>query len=131
MLRRASRKRLGLEGFIPGKPAILYFTTPYCLPCKTVQRPALADLQASLGEQIQITQVDAIEQPHLADYWGVLSVPTTFIIDSRGEPRLVNHGVASAEKLLGQLEKAEGREFDFTRHPKEGTEVRPASLSTD
>ncbi|HLE53485.1 MAG TPA: hypothetical protein VI755_15570, partial [Anaerolineales bacterium] len=39
-----------------------------------------------------------------ADYWGVLSVPTTFIIDRRGRPRRVNHGVASAEKLFKQIE---------------------------
>jgi len=38
----------------------------------------------------------------------VLSVPTTFIIDSQGRPRRVNHGVASAEKLLNQIEEVEG-----------------------
>ena len=26
---------------LPNKPTIVYFTTPYCAPCKTVQRPAL------------------------------------------------------------------------------------------
>lgn len=105
---RRQRKTLGLEGLRPGVPAILYFTTPTCQPCKTVQRPALAALSEKLGERLQIVQVDASQQPELADYWGVLSVPTTFIIDSGGHPRGVNHGVARAEKLLGQLEAAEG-----------------------
>jgi thiol-disulfide isomerase/thioredoxin len=96
---------LGLEAFRPGLPAILYFTTPDCLPCRTVQRPALQRLQAQLGEGLQVLEVDARAHPAIADYWGVLSVPTTFIIDSTGQPRRVNHGVTSAEKLQQQLEE--------------------------
>jgi thiol-disulfide isomerase/thioredoxin len=101
---RARGRRLGLENLRPGVPAILYFTTPGCVPCKTVQRPALARLQEVLGHSIQVIEVDAAAQPELADYWGVLSVPTTFIIDTRGQARRVNHGVASAEKLEKQIE---------------------------
>jgi len=33
-----------------------------------------------------------------------MSVPTTFVIDVTGKPRYVNHGIATAEKLLQQLE---------------------------
>jgi len=55
-----------------------------------------------------VIEVDAEARPDLANYWGVLSVPTTFIIDARGEPRRVNHGVASTDKLLGQLEEVAG-----------------------
>jgi thioredoxin 1 len=131
ILGRASRKRLGLETFLPGTPAILYFTTPDCLPCKTVQRPALARLKKCVGHHVQVLQVDAVERPDLADYWGVLSVPTTFIIDSQGEPRLVNHGVTSAEKLIEQLEKIEGRKLVVNERRKEGPEVKPVSLGTD
>ena len=95
----------GLENLRRGIPAILYFTTPDCMPCKTVQRPALAEVRSRLGDhRIQVIQVDCTVQPDLADYWGVLSVPTTFIIDSTGQPRQVNHGVTHAEKLLGQLD---------------------------
>lgn len=97
----------GLEDFKAGSPAILYFTTPDCQPCKTVQRPALEKLM--LEWDVQIIQVDAADRRELSDYWGVLSVPTTFVIDSKGQPRGINHGVAHAEKLLRQLEAAEGR----------------------
>jgi thioredoxin 1 len=111
ILLRLSNRARGLEGFTPGKPAVLYFTTPQCIPCKTQQRPALAKLTEQVGSQVQIIQVDATEHPDLADYWGVLSVPTTFIIDSKGQPRGINHGVASTEKLLKQLEDANGAQF--------------------
>jgi thioredoxin 1 len=109
ILARARGKRLGLESIRPGIPAILYFTTPTCAPCKTVQRPALANLKERLGDCLQVIEVDAFARPDLADYWGVLSVPTTFVIDAQGRPRRVNHGVANAEKMLRQIEEVEGR----------------------
>ena len=87
-----------------GKPAILYFTTPGCAPCKTVQKPAIRQIKEMLGEMLQVIEIDASQQPELAQRWGVLSVPTTFVIDSRGQARHVNHGVARADKLLKQLQ---------------------------
>jgi thiol-disulfide isomerase/thioredoxin len=87
-----------------GVPAILYFTTPTCVPCKTVQRPALKKLKDSLGERIQIIEVDASTNTKLASNWGVLSVPTTYVFDENGRARYVNHGVTLADQLFQQLE---------------------------
>jgi thioredoxin 1 len=93
-----------LTGFEPGTPAIVYFTLPTCLPCKTQQQPALQKLQTELGERVQVIQVDVTEQPDAAERWQVFSAPTTFILDAHGQPRQVNHGVATAEMLKLQLE---------------------------
>jgi thiol-disulfide isomerase/thioredoxin len=87
-----------------GIPSILYFTTPECVACKAVQRPALQSLQECLGDALQVIEVDAKERPELAKSWGVLSVPTTFIIDEQGQLRHVNHGVTRVEKLMQQLQ---------------------------
>ena len=103
VLARVRGRRLGLESITPGIPAVLYFTTPTCMPCRSVQRPALEKVRDVLGEQVQVIEVDCTQRPDLADYWGVLSVPTTFIIDRKGQPRQVNHGVTRADKLLAQL----------------------------
>jgi thiol-disulfide isomerase/thioredoxin len=90
----------------PGVPAIVYFTTPGCVPCRTQQQPALTRLQAELGEAIQIVHVDASLDAEAADRWGVFSAPTTFVIDSTRQVRDVNYGVADTPKLRRQLESA-------------------------
>jgi len=101
----ASTATPGLEAFRPGTPAILYFTTPDCAVCASTQRPVLQRLQAELGDRLQVFTVAAAAQPNIADYWGVLSVPTTFIIDTRGQPRRVNHGLAGYARLQRQLDE--------------------------
>lgn len=103
LLRRRANQALGLPGYSAGRPAILYFTTPGCQPCRTIQRPALSELRHRYGDHLQIIEVDATAEPKLAAAWGVLTVPTTFLIDAAGRARGVNHGVARADKLTGQL----------------------------
>lgn len=88
----------------PGVPGVVYFWSPDCAPCQTVQKPALAALEQELGEdRLQVLAVNVYERPDLADEWGVLSLPTTFVIDASGTPRGVNHGVAREDKLRRQL----------------------------
>src|SRR5436305_14939639 len=80
---RLSLRRVGeqtavdplLADIRPGVPAIVYFTTPLCQPCRWVQKPALTQLQAELGLSIQVIEVDATEQLDIADRWGVFSAP--------------------------------------------------------
>lgn len=103
LLRQRARDMLGLESYQLGRPAVLYFTAPGCVPCRTIQAPALQALSDRYGQGVQILRFDAIEASEIADHWGVLSVPTTFIIDSQGRPRTVNHGPARLEKLERQL----------------------------
>lgn len=103
MLNRARNTAQHSSGIQPGRPIVIYFTTPDCVPCKTVQRPALQKALIQLGEAFQLIEVNAYEKPELARQWGVLSIPTTFILDSTGKPRHVNFGVTPAEKLVRQL----------------------------
>ena len=100
-----------------GVPGILYFTTPDCQVCLTTQKPALKRLEAELGAGIQIIEVDATAQHDLADYWGVLSVPTTFIIDAHGQPRHINHGLTGKDKLRRQIEDTLQGSADLAADP--------------
>lgn len=104
LLVRAKNNIFTLFKTLPNKPVIVYFTTPDCVPCRTVQRPALDKIKSLLGEKLQVIEIDASERPDLAQRWGVMSVPTTFLLDSRGEARYVNNGVARVEKLMEQVQ---------------------------
>ena len=103
LLLRAQNNVLSLFGKLPNKPVIVYFTTPDCVPCKTVQRPALNKLSGLMGDKLEVVEINATERPDLAKQWGVMSVPTTFLLDARGDARYVNNGVARVEKLMEQL----------------------------
>lgn len=104
LLVRAKSNIFTLFNHLPNKPVIVYFTTPDCAPCKTVQRPALNRVLQLLGERLEVVEIDATQRPDLAKIWGVMSVPTTFLLDARGEARFVNNGVTRAEKLMEQLD---------------------------
>jgi thioredoxin 1 len=104
LLVRAKNNIFTLFKTLPNKPVIVYFTTPDCVPCKTIQRPALDQIKSLLGEKLQVIEIDASERPDLAQRWGVMSVPTTFLLDANGEARYVNNGVARVEKLMEQVQ---------------------------
>jgi len=104
LLIRARNNILTLFGKYPNKPVLVYFTTPDCVPCRTVQRPAIERVSDLLGEKLEVIEINAYEQPDLAKTWGVMSVPTTFVLDANGDARYVNNGVARAEKLLEQIQ---------------------------
>lgn len=104
LLSRAENNLSYLLNPLPNKPVIVYFTTPDCVPCKTIQRPALDKLASTFGDKLQVVEIDATEHPDLAKTWGVMSVPTTFLLNARGEARYVNNGVTRVEKLIEQLQ---------------------------
>lgn len=104
LLSRARENVNSLPFPLPQKPTIVYFTTPDCAPCKTVQRPALSKLLTLTDGGVEVIEIDATQQPDLAQKWGVMSVPTTFLLDAHGEARYVNNGVTRVEKLMEQLQ---------------------------
>ena len=103
LLLRARNQVFTLFSELPEKPVLVYFTTPDCAPCKTIQRPVINQVAKLLGENLEVIEINAYERPDLAKTWGVMSVPTTFVLNARGEARYVNNGIARAEKLLEQI----------------------------
>lgn len=91
---------------LPGQPAVLYFTTATCAQCRLQQAPALAQVQAR-RQDMNLIKLDAVDQRELADFYHVMTVPTTVVLDRQGRPVAVNHGLATPDRLLAQLEKAE------------------------
>ncbi len=95
-----------LQGLQRDMPTIVYFTTPQCMPCITVQKPALQRLREQLNDKLQVIQIDATQDPEAAKRWRVLSVPTTFVLDKNLRPHSVNNGATNEQVLMRQIEGA-------------------------
>lgn len=87
---------------LDARPAVLYFTTATCAQCRLQQAPALAAVQQQHGA-LQVLKFDAVEHQRLAETFHVMTVPTTVVLDRARRPIAINHGLATAEKLLGQI----------------------------
>lgn len=85
----------------PGRPAILYFTSDGCVQCRMQQTPALERLAAATG--IPIHRVDAVTQSDLTSFYGVMTVPTTVVLDAQRKPKAINYGLATVQKLQAQM----------------------------
>lgn len=91
------------EGFVPGLPGLLVFGSPDCRTCVNAQKPAIRSLAERLGDSVQILDVDVTTRPELAEQYGVMSLPTIFILDRTGLPQKVNHGFIPSGELHRQL----------------------------
>lgn len=85
------------------RPLVLAFSTPDCVPCRTVQRPALEQLLRRYPGRVEVREVDATVIPDLADRFGILTVPSTVVIEEDGTVVAINNAVAGWDKLALQL----------------------------
>lgn len=93
------RRRPAADLLVDSRPLVLAFSTPDCVPCKTIQKPALEELQRRYQDRVNIREVDALAQPELAGRFGILTVPSTVVVGARGDVLAINHGAADWEKL--------------------------------
>ncbi len=82
-------------------PAILYFTTADCAQCRFQQTPVLN--RVAEQARIAVYAVDAVAQEELARFYGIMTVPSTVLLNASLQPVAINHGLVSAERLSQQL----------------------------
>ncbi|MHA1901674.1 MAG: thioredoxin family protein, partial [Promethearchaeota archaeon] len=64
-------------------PLIYFFSSPYCAPCKIVEK-MLSEINMSLfGKKLRIKKVDIAQELELARKFKILSVPTIIIGNQR------------------------------------------------
>ena len=100
---RQFRRRTAADLLSDGRPLVLAFSTPDCIPCKTIQKHALDELQRRYQDRVSVREVDALDQPALAGRFGILTVPSTVIVGAGGAILAINHGAVDWERLALQL----------------------------
>lgn len=53
----------------------LYFTAPWCQPCKT-----LGPIMDEVAKEVEVQKIDVSLDPTLAQTYGVMSIPTVIAI---------------------------------------------------
>jgi len=92
---------------VDGRLTLVQFSTPSCAACHTAQAPAVAAVEERIGAtQLRVLHVDAAHQPEIASAFGILTVPSTVVLDPGGRVAAVNHGFASTQQLVRQLQTA-------------------------
>lgn len=108
MLRNLHIKRanqaLALIPSEPDQPSLLYFRSDNCAPC-TTQELYLNNLEQEYTGVFNFRRIDTDYEPETAARYGVFTVPTTLIVDRRGNVRTINYGITGSSKLARQLEK--------------------------
>ena len=104
------RTLLEAAGVGPGsgdgrQATVLHFSADWCGPCAAVRRvvgQVVADLAGEPEPPVEV-EVDIDEYPALAKELGVLSLPTTFILDADLQQRFRVSGVPAAADLRAAL----------------------------
>jgi thiol-disulfide isomerase/thioredoxin len=101
-VRALATERL-FAGILPdGRPAVVAFTLPSCSDCRARQAPALERLRAQ-APAVEIAVLRADGHGELIERLGILTVPSTVVLDARGGVRFLNQGFADEVRLAGQL----------------------------
>ena len=89
-------------GLAVSQPTILYFQSDHCAACPTQSR-FLEQVNTAWHGRVAIQKIDADREPDKASQFRVFTLPTTVLVDGRGNVQTINYGLTNAQKLASQL----------------------------
>ncbi|HEX4213524.1 MAG TPA: thioredoxin family protein [Candidatus Dormibacteraeota bacterium] len=98
-----------LDAEADGRWGVVSFSTAFCGECRVQDR--ILDQLANA----RVLHVDAAERPAVARRFGVMTVPSTLVLDPVGRVRAVNHGLADLPRLRTQILAGEPTALPATR----------------
>ena len=79
------------------EPVVVDFWADWCGPCRMIA-PALEEISKSLNGKVKIVKLNVDENPHTAQKYGIMSIPTLMIFKN-GELASRQVGAAPKAKL--------------------------------
>jgi len=76
-------------------PVLMDFWAPWCRPC-VAMKPTMDTIEKKFDGRLEVKRVNIDEQPELAKFYGVRSIPTLILVASDEKMRQIG-GMPSAE----------------------------------
>ena len=74
---------------------LLYFSAPWCSPCKT-----LGPIMEQVSQQVNVKKINVDDSPEMASHYGIRNVPTVILITELGEEKGRLVGVQSGQTYI-------------------------------
>ncbi len=74
--------------YLGDKPCIIDFYATWCGPCKMIA-PILEELATEYSSQMIVYKIDVDEEPEVAQFFGIQSLPTLLFCPMEGAPQTV------------------------------------------
>jgi len=102
-IRRVNRRILAES--TAKQPTLLYFRSETCAVCPTQARYLAEVLAAEEGGngRFILQPIDIDHHPDKASQYGIMTLPTTMLLDAAGQVREINYGLTPPHKLRQQL----------------------------
>lgn len=83
-------------------PTLLYFASETCLVCPA-QEQHVQMAMVDWNGRLSLQKINVDHEPDKATRYGILSLPTTILLDSSGSVQQINYGLTNAHKLRSQF----------------------------
>lgn len=101
MVKTVSAKDFEKEVIYNQRPVLVDFYAEWCGPCKMLS-PTINEVSEELGGQLDFAKVNIDTAPSVAEFFGVMSVPT-LILFKGGTEMVRTVGVVQKDTLIGTI----------------------------